>query len=104
MQTKNRVFDDLAKLATGAAGAAMSIRSEAEGALKAFLDRRLASLDLVSREEFEVVRDMAVKAREENERLFALIGALESQRSSGPKAAAPKTRASKRKAAAKAKE
>lgn len=69
MQTSNKFFDDMAKLATGAMGAAHSVKGEMEEHFRAWLDRQLAGLDLVSREEFEVVREMAEKARMENENL-----------------------------------
>jgi BMFP domain-containing protein YqiC len=76
MQTSNKFFDDLSKLATGAVGAAHSVKGEMEQTFRAWLDRQLAGLDLVSREEFEVVRDMAEKARRENEDLRAEIELL----------------------------
>jgi BMFP domain-containing protein YqiC len=76
MQSNNKFVDDMAKLATGAMGAAHSVKGEMEGAFRAWLDKQLASLDLVSREEFEVVRDMAEKARMENEDLRAELTAL----------------------------
>lgn len=73
----NRIFDDFAKLMTDAAGAAQGVRQEMETAFKAQAERWMNSMDLVKREEFEAVRDMAVKAREENEKLEARIAALE---------------------------
>ncbi len=76
MQTQNKFMDDLAKLATGAVGAAHSVKGEMEGAFQSWLDRQLAGMDLVSREEFEIVRDMAEKARVENEDLRAEIEIL----------------------------
>lgn len=76
MQTSNRFFDDMAKLATGAVGAAHSVKGEMEGAFRAWLDRQLAGMDLVTREEFETVRDMAEKARLENEDLRAEVEVL----------------------------
>lgn len=76
MQTSNKFFDDMAKLATGAVGAAHSVKGEMEDHFRAWLDRQLAGLDLVSREEFDVVRDMAEKARIENEDLRAEIELL----------------------------
>ncbi len=79
MQTDNRFLDDLARLATGAAGAVDSLRHEIEGAMRAFLERRLAELDLVRREEFEAVKAMAARAREENEALAARLAALEKE-------------------------
>lgn len=94
MQSSNKFMDDMAKLATGAMGAAHSVKGEMEGAFKAWLDKQLAGLDLVTREEFEVVRDMAQKARMENEDLRAELDALKAKPK--PKArttrkAAPKT-------------
>lgn len=77
MQTDNRILDDLSRLATGAAGALSSARSELESTVRAWLDRRLAELDLVTREEFDAVKEMAAKAREDNERLSERLDALE---------------------------
>ena len=79
MQTDNRFLDDLARLATGAAGAVDSLRHEIEGAMRAFFERRLAELDLVRRDEFETVKAMAARAREENETLAARLAALEKE-------------------------
>ena len=76
-QTSNRVFDEIAKLMTGAAGAAQGMRREVEEIVRAQAERMLRELDVVPREEFEAVRDMAAKAREENARLEARIAALE---------------------------
>jgi len=76
MQTSNKFFDDLSKLATGAVGAAHSVKGEMEEHFRAWLDRQLAGLDLVTREEFDVVRDMAEKARVENEDLRAELALL----------------------------
>jgi len=96
MQSDNRFLDDLAKLANGAAGALTAARSEAEGALRAWLDRRLEELDLVTREEFETVRDMAARAREENIALAEKISALETELSKSRKTSGstPKKRGS----------
>ncbi len=80
MQTSNKFMDDMAKLATGAVGAAHSVKGEMEGMFQAWLDKQLAGLDLVSREEFETVREMAEKARMENEDLRAEIEALKSRK------------------------
>jgi BMFP domain-containing protein YqiC len=77
MQTNNRFFDDLAKLATGAMGAAAGLRTEFETMMKDRLQRILADMDLVTREEFEAVRAMAVKARTEQEALLARVAGLE---------------------------
>ena len=77
MQTDNKILDDLAKLATSAAGMAQSARDEVEGMFRQKLERAIADLDVVTREEFEAVQAMASKAREENEALEARIAALE---------------------------
>ena len=77
MQTDNRILDDFARLTSGMMGVAAGMRGEVEGVIKARLQALLADMDLVPREEFEVVRDMAVKAREENEALAARIDALQ---------------------------
>jgi BMFP domain-containing protein YqiC len=76
---QNRFFDELAKLMQNAAGMADGARREVEDFLKARMERLLAGMDLVTREEFEAAREMAVKAREENERLSARIAALEAK-------------------------
>lgn len=77
MQTRNKVLDDLSQLITNAMGVAQGAKDEAETAMKSFLDLYLADRNLVTREEFEAVRAMAQKAREENEALKARIAALE---------------------------
>ena len=77
MQQGSRFFDDLAKLMTNAMGVAQGARTEAETAFRGLLDRWLAERDFVTREEFDAVRAMAQKAREENEALKARIDALE---------------------------
>jgi BMFP domain-containing protein YqiC len=75
----NRIMDEFAKLMTDAAGAAQGIRKEAETAFQAQAERWLNSLDVVRREEFDVVREMALKALDENEALRAKIEALEAK-------------------------
>lgn len=75
----NRILDELAKLVTDAAGAAQGVRGEVETALRSQGERVLNALDVVQREEFEIVRDMAIKAREENAALLHKIEALEAQ-------------------------
>ena len=75
----NRILDDFAKLMTDAAGAAQGARKEIETAFRAQAERFLNGMDLVKREEFEVVRDMAIKARDENDALKARIEALEAR-------------------------
>ncbi len=76
---QNRILDELAKLMTDAAGAAQGVRKEVESAFRAQAERMLNSMDLVQREEFEAVRDMAAKARAENEKLAARIAELETK-------------------------
>lgn len=76
-QTSNRIFDDFAKLMTDAAGAAQGFKKEAETIVKGQAERFLRDMDVVSREEFEAVKAMAQKAREENEALSARIAVLE---------------------------
>ena len=75
----NRILDEFAKLLTDAAGAAQGVRREVETAFKAQAERLLNSMEVVQREEFEAVRDMAVKARAENKALAARIDALEAR-------------------------
>ena len=75
----NRILDDLAKLMTDAAGAAQGVRREVETAFRAQAESWLNSLDVVKREEFEAVKEMAAKAREENDQLSARIAALEAE-------------------------
>ena len=77
MQTRNKVLDDISQLMTNAMGVAQGARTEAETAMKSWMDRWLADRELVTREEFDAVRAMAQKAREENEALKARIEALE---------------------------
>lgn len=77
MQTNNRIFDDLSKLMTNAAGMAKGMRDEAETAFRSRMERWFAEMDLVTREEFDAVKAMAQKAREENAALQARIEALE---------------------------
>ena len=76
-QTTGRFFDELGKLITDAAGAADGIRKEIEGIVRTQAERVLNGLDVVQREEFEAVKAMAQKAREENERLSERIATLE---------------------------
>ncbi len=78
-QTTSRFFDDIAKLMTDAAGAAQGMRAEFETAARAQAERFFRAMDLPQREEFEAVRAMALKAREENERLAQRISELEAE-------------------------
>ncbi len=75
----NKIFDDFARLMTDAAGAAQGVRKEVETAFHAQAERFMNGMDLVKREEFEVVREMAVRARDENDALKARIEALEAK-------------------------
>ncbi len=77
MQTRNRLLDDVSQLMTNAMGVAQGARTEAETALRGLMDRWLADRDFVTREEFDAVRAMAQKAREENAALKARLDALE---------------------------
>jgi BMFP domain-containing protein YqiC len=79
VEPRGRILDDLARLVTDAAGVAQGVRREAETLARAQLDRMIATMDLVSREEFEAVRDMAAFAREENDALRKRIEALEAK-------------------------
>ena len=86
MQTRNKFFDDMSQLMTNAMGVAQGAKTEAETAMKGLIDRWMADRDFVTREEFDAVRAMAQKAREENAALEARIAALEA-------AGAPRRRA-----------
>lgn len=79
VSTSNRILDDIARLATDAAGAAQGVRREVETVVKTQIERLLRDLDVVTREEFEAVREMALLAREENDRLAARLAALEAK-------------------------
>ena len=81
MQTRNKIMDDLGHLMTNAMGVAQGAKEEAETAMKGLIDRWLADRDFVTREEFEAVRAMAQKAREQNEGLSSRLDALEASRS-----------------------
>lgn len=83
MQTRNKMLDDMSQLMTNAMGVAQGARQEAETAFNGLIDRWLADRDLVTREEFDAVRTMAQKAREENAALEARIAALEKKPSKG---------------------
>lgn len=77
MQPGNKFFDDVGKLMTNAMGVAQGAKTEMETAMKSFLDRWMADRDFVTRDEFDAVRAMAQKAREENMALEARLAALE---------------------------
>lgn len=78
-QTNNRMLDEFAKLMTDAAGAAQGVRREVETLMRSQGERILRDMDVVSREEFEAVKAMAAKAREENDALAARLAALENE-------------------------
>ncbi|HHL21019.1 MAG TPA: accessory factor UbiK family protein [Aliiroseovarius sp.] len=77
MQNRNTMLDDLTQIMTNAMGVAQGAREEASTAMKSWVDRWLADRDFVTREEFDAVRIMAQKAREENAALAARLDALE---------------------------
>ncbi len=77
MQTTGRLFDDIARVASGAAGALSGVREEVEALVKHRLERMMADMDLVPRDEFEAVKEVAATARAEQEKLEARVAALE---------------------------
>jgi hypothetical protein len=96
MQSQNRFFDDLARVANGAVGALSGVRADIEARVRDQLERVLAGMDVVSREEFEAVKAMAAKARAEQEELQRRIAALESQLAETPRTPArPRQRKAK---------
>jgi len=76
-QTPNRLLDALARVATDAMGAAQGVRREAETLVRSQMERLLRDMDVATREEVDVLRDMVAAARDENERLAARLRALE---------------------------
>lgn len=108
MQTQSRFFDDLARVANGALSAAAGVRAEIEQLVRQQFDRFLADRNLVTREEFEAVEAMAVKAREEQEKLSTRVAELEAalaakgpaRKPAAPKAAAKPSAPRRRSAAA----
>nr|WP_306268293.1 accessory factor UbiK family protein [Pararhizobium sp. IMCC3301] len=87
-----RLFDEIAKLATDAAGVAQGMRREVETAVKGQFERLLSDMDLVQREDFEAVRDMAAKARDENDALRADLNALREEMQSSKSSRRPAAR------------
>ncbi len=85
MNGSSRLLDDLGRLMTDAAGVASGVRREVDSVVKSQIERLLRDVDVVTREEFEAVREMAVLAREENEALKARIEALEAAGGKGRK-------------------
>ncbi len=103
MQTRNRLLDDLARVAAGALGIATGVRDEAEALLRQRFERVLTNMDLVTREEFEAVKAMAVKARTEQETMAKRLAELEAAgAASSPAARKPAAKKSPRKPTAKA--
>lgn len=89
VQTTNRFFDEMAKLMNDAAGVASGVRKEVETIFQAQAERILRNLDVVTREEFEAIKEMAAKARDENERLSTRIAELEKKMRAAPKGQGP---------------
>ena len=77
MQTENRLFDDLARMANGAINTLSGVREEIESRLRERVERWLAEMDMVPREEFEAIKELAQKARAEQEDLAAKVSDLE---------------------------
>jgi BMFP domain-containing protein YqiC len=93
MQTDNPLLDDLARAASGALGALTGMRGEIEARIRDQLERVLARMDMVTREEFDAVRAMAAKARAEQDELLERLAALEARVDSlAAKAARPAKR------------
>jgi len=78
-QTQSKFFDDLSRLMTNAAGLADGARREAQTFARSQMERMMAGMNIPSREEFEAVKEMAAKARDENEKLAARVAALEAR-------------------------
>jgi BMFP domain-containing protein YqiC len=91
MQTRNRLFDDAARIAGGAVGTLAGAKREIEALVRQQLERMLASLDLVTRDEFDAVKEMAAKARSEQEALIDRLAALE-KNVVGKRPSSPKTK------------
>ncbi len=89
MQTQNRILDDLAKMASGAMSGLSGLRHEIEMRAREQIERILGRMDLVQREEFEAVKAMAAKAREEQELLSQRLAELEKQLKTTRKQAPP---------------
>ena len=87
MQSRNRIFDDLSRLADGAASTVAGIKGDIEGLVRNQLERLMADMDVVPREEFEAIKAVAAKARTEQERLEKRVAALEAALAAKPKTA-----------------
>ncbi len=92
MQTSNRLLHDISKMLSGAISVADGVKDEAEVRVRSQLEAMVLRLELVRREEFEVVREMAVRAREENQRLEERISELEKKAAARKKPRARKPR------------
>lgn len=90
MQSQNKMFDDLVKMMNGVAGTVAGMGREAEGSMRERMREWVGGLDMVSREEFDAVKAMAIAARDENDALKARIEALEAKAAALAKPAAPK--------------
>lgn len=90
MQTSNRLFDDLARVANGAVSTLAGLKDELDAMIRHQLERLLADRDTVPREEFEAVKAMAAKARSEQEKLAKRVADLEAKLAGKPAAAKPK--------------
>ena len=91
MQTDNRFLDGMAKFLTNAAGAAQAFKAEMETMVKARIEKMIADLDFVPRDEFDAVKAMAAKARTDNEKLAARVAELEAKLGMGkPKGKSPR--------------
>jgi len=96
MQTTNRLFDDLARVANGAVSTLVGVKDEIEALVRQRVDKLLADADLVPREEFEAVKAMAAEARAEQERLAKRVAALEKSRPKPSRGTASKKPAAKK--------
>ena len=83
-QTRAPIFDDIARLMTDAMGVAQGARREVDAIVRTQAERMMAGMDVLRREEFEAVREMAILAREENERLAARLAELEARLAASP--------------------
>ncbi|MGJ3261071.1 MAG: accessory factor UbiK family protein [Rhodospirillales bacterium] len=103
MQTQNKIFDDLARVANGAVSTLTGMKDEIDALIRQRLERYLNNADLVTRDEFDAVKAMAQKARTENEKLEARIKTLEGELAKAKKPAARKSAAAKSKSGTPAK-
>ncbi|MCG8508579.1 MAG: accessory factor UbiK family protein [Rhodospirillales bacterium] len=91
MQTTNRIFDDLARVANGAVSTLVGVKEEIEAIVRTQLERILSDMEMVPREEFEAVKEMAAKARAEQEKLEKRVADLEARLSAGTAKRSPST-------------